>query len=650
MNFFEQQQEARTRTSLLVALFALAVLGIVIFTDAFILLSLFGADVIFRAEVAGSPPDLPDFQTILFASLAIAGLILGASWLKILSMKNGGHAIATSLGGKLIRPDTTEPNEKRLMNVVEEMAIASGAQIPMVYVLSGESSINAFVAGYEPGNAILAVTRGTLRKLSRDELQGVVAHEFSHIFNGDMRLNTRLIGFLYGIQLISEVGSFLMRSNRHDRVLMGSRRGRRGNGVAGIGFGLYVTGFIGLIMGRLIKSAVSRQREFLADASAVQFTRNGSAVSGVLKKIYVYSSLISGRKAEEVSHMFFAEGVHHWWEGWWSTHPDLVDRIKRIEPAFRLTHFLASEDFKNFSEDKRNSQAEQSKPVQIDENRKKHDQFAGLAALLAAERRLIRAPSLGDRIGQLSEAAIEKSKKEIDEIPENLIAAARSLEQVSTLILSFLSSKISEAGTGVGLAPEVTDYQKQIERLPRKSVYRLLDLAGPALRQLDPETRKLLRNQIRKMIISDRKLDYFEVLVDIKTSRSLEPELWTRRWNEPGKTIRGLHKEVGQYLDLLARSGNHKDEERAEIIASVAKILGFRIDPQKQPGVLTLNELESSIRNLSFLKPMDKQRLIRAGEKVILRDGNVTRGEWEFFCAVCDALGCPVPLTLKEPE
>ena len=277
-------------------------------------------------------PDL--FAVVALGTLALIG---GGSLYKIAALAGGGHTVAEMMGGRPLSPQTTDPDERKILNVVEEMAIASGTPVPPVYLLENEDGINAFAAGYTPGDAVIGVTRGCIQNLTRDELQGVIAHEFSHILNGDMRLNIRLIGVLYGILLIGMTGWIIFRStangNRYDDRRDDDRRGS--NPWPLVGLALYVLGYIGVFFGNLIKAAVSRQREFLADASAVQFTRNPDGIAGALKKIGALAegSRIRSPEAEEASHMFFGDAVGHLL-GMFATHPPLVERIRRIDPSF----------------------------------------------------------------------------------------------------------------------------------------------------------------------------------------------------------------------------------------------------------------------------------------------------------------------------
>ena len=265
----------------------------------------------------------------------MSALVGGGSLFKIASLSGGGHTVAELLGGRLLHPDTRDADERRVLNVVEEMAIASGSPVPPVYLLEKERGINAFAAGYTPDDAVIGVTRGCIQTLSRDELQGVMAHEFSHILNGDMRLNIRLMGVLFGILLIGIAGWILFRSTLYSGMRASDDR-KGGNPLPLIGLALYVIGYVGVFFGRLIQAAVSRQREYLADASAVQFTRNPEGIAGALKKIGAIAegSKLETPEAGEAAHMYFGDGVGGAWLSLMATHPPLADRIRRVDPSF----------------------------------------------------------------------------------------------------------------------------------------------------------------------------------------------------------------------------------------------------------------------------------------------------------------------------
>ncbi|MGC2166174.1 MAG: M48 family metallopeptidase, partial [Gallionella sp.] len=334
MNFFEAQARAKRQTGWLLLLFALAVAGLVVLTNLLVMAVIF-----FNRDI-GSYTQLTFWQRFdwgLFGIVSIASIavILLGSTYKMLSLKGGGSVVAELLGGRLVPHNTDDPALRRLINVIEEMAIASGTPPPPVYLLD-DMGINAFAAGLTPYNAVIGVTRGAITYLSRDELQGVIAHEFSHIFNGDMRMNIHLMGVLHGILLIGLAGYYLLRVTRFTT----SSRSRGGGNaviiVLVLGVGLLVIGYVGFFFGQWIKATVSRQREFLADASAVQFTRNRHGIAGALIKIggATWGSRLESPSARQYCHAYFSDGVGGFLDGLFATHPPLEHRIKRIDPRW----------------------------------------------------------------------------------------------------------------------------------------------------------------------------------------------------------------------------------------------------------------------------------------------------------------------------
>ncbi|MGH7144937.1 MAG: M48 family metallopeptidase [Planctomycetota bacterium] len=286
------------------------------------------------------PPNVPLFVPVIFV-FAVGGtlaVIGGGMAFKMMQLASGGSAVAEMLGGRLLAPNTRDPDERRLLNVVEEMAIAAGIHVPPVYVMDREEGINAFAAGNNPNEAVVSVTAGTLRLLNRDELQGVIGHEFSHILNGDMRTNIRLIGVLFGILGLYVLGLWMIRISFYSSGRMYASNDNDNSGMffVVLGFALMAIGGVGLFFGKLIKAAISRQREFLADASSVQFTRNPAGIAGALKKIGGYDAggRLKTHAAEETAHMFFAEGLADAWFDAMATHPPLEERIRRVEPGF----------------------------------------------------------------------------------------------------------------------------------------------------------------------------------------------------------------------------------------------------------------------------------------------------------------------------
>ncbi|MDQ6974636.1 MAG: M48 family metallopeptidase, partial [Mariprofundaceae bacterium] len=344
MNFFEHQAHARRRTSWLFALFSMVVVLLVWTVYSAVTLGLFAAEFFLTHEGWRDGWIIASFwqydRFIWTALLTTLILFIGAAY-KIHQLKQGGGVmVAEQLGGKRLPPHIQDMLHRRVLNVVEEMAIASGLPVPPVYILQ-ESGVNAFAAGFTASDTVIGVTQGAVEMLNRDELQAVIAHEFSHILHGDSRINMRMVGLLHGMTLISDLGSSLLTghiSSHHYRKKKGSHPA-----LWILGILLFLAGLLGMIAADLIKLAISRQREFLADASAVQFTRNPEAMAHALMTIggYRQGSHLSHQNAASLGYFFFShtslKALQHppKHKNWWASHPPLQQRIQRIMPSFR---------------------------------------------------------------------------------------------------------------------------------------------------------------------------------------------------------------------------------------------------------------------------------------------------------------------------
>ena len=331
--FFEQQHAARGTTRRLILLFATAVVAIVLAVNVVLGTAYLWALAPHGAWARSGIDALPNHFVETTTAIVLL-MILGGTVQQILAMREGGEAVARMVGARPVDPSTRDTLEKRLLNVVQEMSLASGVATPRVYVIDHQETINAFAAGLHPGDAVVTVTHGCLTRLTRDELQGVIGHEFSHILNGDMNLNLQLIGWLHGLLLLALFGRFLADM---DRVRVSSDSRDRGNVLFFVGIAIVAVGYIGVFFGRLIKAGISRQREFLADASSLQFTRNPDGIGNALRKIGglgggdgAEGGRIDHPQAETLSHMFMAPARVNFAEGMLATHPPLDERIRRI--------------------------------------------------------------------------------------------------------------------------------------------------------------------------------------------------------------------------------------------------------------------------------------------------------------------------------
>jgi Zn-dependent protease with chaperone function len=632
MNFFEHQDRARRRTRGLLLLFALAVLGILAAMNAIAL--------IVFAEAGLSPEPLLSgaflrrhLELIVWTSLLTGGVIGIASLYRSASLSSGGGAVARELGGTLVPPDTTDPLRRRLRNVVEEIAIASGVPVPEIYVLEQERGLNAFAAGYSPADAAVAVTRGTLENLNRAELQGVVAHEFGHILNGDMRLNIRLIGILFGILVMAMIGRRVLFAARHSRS-------RDSGGVAMLGLALVLVGYIGLFFGRLIKASVSRQREFLADASAVQFTRQPEGIAGALKKIGAADAGSAlEADSEEVGHMLIASGFLR---QIFATHPPLVDRIRAIDPGFRPAELkIIRERMLRHSEAARAAEEE--------------------AAAAAPER--ARGPgglpltpdALIEQIGQPGLGQILAAALLAASIPKPLERAAHSGEWAPEVVCYLLMDPdreirqrqllmVAEALGGESESQLRTLLNVEPNLAPELRMP-LLEITFPALRSRPEAELTALMGLIDRLIHADGRVDVFEYALARVLRKHIEDVLHPARSRPAGRlSLTDCADEVGDLLSILAHYGHRDSEVARTALATGLRSLDFPPGDAAAIGADWTGRLDAALDRLDALRIEEKQRLLRAMVETITHDGIAVPAEAELLRAVCAALHVPLPM------
>jgi len=637
VNFFEYQEHARTNTRRLVVFFVIAVVLIVLSVTAVV-------GVLVAAGENHERRDRPvtidaawfagHAGILLFAGGATLALIVFGSLGKTAALSGGGGTVARELGGVPIDPDERDPQKRRVRNVVEEMAIASGTPVPEVYLLENEMGINAFAAGFKPADAAVTVTRGTMERLTRDELQGVIAHEFSHIFNGDMRLNMRLIGVLHGILLIGLTGQILFRSMAYGRMF-GGRRDKNSGGAAilALGLALVVIGFSGLFFGRLIKAAVSRQREFLADASAVQFTRNPPGIAGALKKIggYAEGSRLHAPKTEEVSHMLFGSGSASL-AGLFATHPPLVERIRRIDPSFDQE--LAARKFE--------TAASGAVP----------EAAAGFASGGASgpPPLPVNAAALHGTIGNPGAGHVRYASRILGGLPDSLREATGRPGSAAALVAGLMLGsgqsdrtaqlKLVDGALGAEGAAAADRLGREAQALGAAYRLPLVNLAFGALRRLAPEQILGLQDLLQRLAAADGRLDFFEFIL----ARMVQTHLVDRL--QPGSSegsaaLTGRRAEALLLLSAVAAVGEQDPGRAAEALAAGARAAG--VDGAGASPRLDLIGLDAALVRLDALKPRDKSRLVQGLVATIAFDGTVTLEEGELLRAVCDTLHVPMP-------
>ncbi len=650
MNFFESQEQARRNTGRLVALFAAGVLSIIVMTY-FLIVSLFFVAAA-KSEGSVATPSLwvPE---VLMGSCAFVLLLVGGGYLyKLNQLRHGGKSVALSLGGRVIYGDTTDLHERKVLNVVEEMAIASGVPTPPVYMMGDENGINAFAAGYSPTDCVIGVTRGCIEHLSRDELQGVMAHEFSHILNGDMRLNIRLIAILNGVLVMGIVGYYVMRS-----AAMG-RRGGKNNGAAAIlltGLGLMAIGFLGTLCGRMIKMAVSRQREFLADASAVQFTRNPEGLAGALKSIGRQSgrAVLASPNAASASHMLFADGIKAFSGKLMATHPPLEDRIKRIDPSWGG----------DWGEEPDDLVLEQDAVEEDDDARRKLAQTIGtVAAVMTAAEAGGPASSTPpplpasaiDSIGVLTPEHVSYAQELLALIPAELKEASREAysaravmyailineeEEVRTRQLEQLDAHADAAVYGVTQA-----LLPLADSLDPRVTLALIDLCTASLRTMSGTQYMDFKANVDFLIKADDQIDLFEWTVLRILDHSLESSFVDAK---PVRTdyysVASVLEPCSVLLSTVARVGAASEEEIQESFS--VGVTHFGDDRVSCLGLEAcgLDPLEGALDELMKCAAPIKKKVLSACAATIAADNQVTQHEGELLRAISESLDCPMP-------
>jgi Zn-dependent protease with chaperone function/uncharacterized tellurite resistance protein B-like protein len=633
MNFFAAQDKARRHTGRLIFLFVLAVISLILLTN----ILLIGSFAYMEAnEMGESISSLSVFEkyfeldVVIAVSIGVIVLITLGSVYKIMSLSKGGQAIAEMLGGQLIPQSTTDHEERRLLNIVEEMSIAAGMPIPKVYLLN-ESSINAFAAGQSHNNAVIGVTRGALSNLSRDELQGVIAHEFSHILNGDMRLNLRLIGILHGILLIGIVGEYIVRSLRHGS---GNKKGNAG-AIIIAGIGLMVIGYAGTFFGKWIKASVSRQREFLADASAVQFTRNKDTIAGALKKIggLDQGSLLETPAAPEYSHAYLANGVSSFLESIMSTHPPLKDRIKQIDPGWNGQYITP----KPIIEEEAETQKE--KPTVV---------MPVTAALLTGLEQVM------NQIGTVNETNIEYAHQLILNLPETLRTASKTAYSARAMIYALLIREQKDKTKAWELLnihadnamPELTkELIDASNNLDENLILPLLEFCVNALRELSEKQYKQFKQTINEIITADNTLDLNEWIIQRLVLQQLDEHFALRKPAKAKYAYLGAVKEDAETLLSLIAYTEHKDDEAHakqafELGVKETGAHAFNFIPKQD---LSLKSINRALDQLMQVKPLLKPRILKACAAIIMIDGKTTRKGIELFRTIATCLDCPVP-------
>jgi Zn-dependent protease with chaperone function len=560
-------------------------------------------------------------QILFWVTLVTSSVVGLASLYKVNQLRGGGAVIAQELGGELLLPETADAHGKQLLNIVEEMAIAAGIPVPYVYLLNHENQINAFAAGFDPKDAVLGVTRGSLEQLTRDELQGVIGHEFSHILNGDMRLNIKLMGLLHGILFVYIAGRVLCCGDS------------RNNGAWGLGIALMAIGSMGLLGGRLIQSAVSRQREFLADASAVQFTRNPNGIGSALEKLAGIGSRLSSPHAQAASHMFFGNAMGFAWSGdWFATHPPLMTRIEKIR-GVKVSNDGAS-------------QLRTSSTIR-----------SGMMGFAGASDSPLAPEQVVQQVGTVTPEHYAHAQGLLAQLPDSVRVAIRDPEgAIATLYALFLEpenpalrdrqmQQLSKTESETQLA-QILEQETDIRFLEPRLRLPLLDLAVPALRQHPTEKLQGLLNNIEDLANADGEWSLTEFVLFLVLQRRLDASIFPHRETQiQYETLEQIWPDALAVLSALASAGNVK----VEAIAYAFRCGAFKLPgatAQSVPDVppdWSLATLAHHLDRLRQTAPKVKQSVINACAHTVLLDSEVTVEEAELLRAVTITLDCPIP-------
>jgi len=642
VDFFERQDKARRNTKLLVFYFSLAVLSLILAVNI-------AVSLIFTGFMPANSIDEPSIgwsrsELLFWVTIGTLAVILIGSVFKSLQLARGGSAVAELLDGRLINSNTSDADERKLLNVVEEMSIASGVPVPQVYVMDSETGINAFAAGHSASDAAISVTRGCMKMLSRDELQGVIGHEFSHILNGDMRVNLRLMGLVFGILCLTVIGRILIQT-----------RGRK-NPLPLLGLALIITGWAGVFFGRLIQAAVSRQREVLADASAVQFTRNSSGLAGALKKIggLTYGSRINSPHAEEASHLFFANALG---DSVFATHPPLVERIRALDPSFdgRFPRVILERP-SDVSPAPGAAQLSRPQPI------------PGLP-LVQAEGDRFAAPFISQHavIANIGQATTEHLRYAVDfhqAIPPGLEAAARDPLGAGALVCAFLLASEPatrrkqledlDRATSEAIRDEIMRVWPDTQSMPPQARIPLVDLALPALRRLSRQQFEQFRAATETLVASNSETDLFVYMLRKIVVRHLETYFFPeQRRVTQFYALRPLASDCGVLLSATAYAGQENATKAYAAFGQGAESLSRAARseiPWLPPDQCDLSHIDAALVRLSQAVPQIKKNVLNACAQTVVADGVIQEGEAELLRAIADTLDCPVPPFVQPHE
>ena len=637
MNFFAQQERARTKTTWLVTFLVAAVVSLIAITSLAVAVFVYilqngsnsySASQAINTSAAEHIRALLTLELVGTVGAIVLIVVIGSSLFKLMQLSRGGKEVALALGGRLLNTDTRDADERKILNVVEEMAIASGNPVPSVYLLE-EPGINAFAAGFGRRDAVIGITRGCISQLSRDELQGVIAHEFSHIHFGDMQLNMRLIALLHGILVIGLIGYFLLRSS-------GASRRKNAGAQLGLGLALVIIGYCGTFFGNIIKAAVSRQREFLADASAVQFTRNPDGIAGALKKIggSINGSTLENSHASEYSHLYFSNGVNRALASVLATHPPLEERIKRIDARWDG----------RFIQPKAQPQSQPKPTMESPQSDSATGRAAAFTGALTAG---LMAAQIDNQVGNPSAEHIGYAQALLHELPDDIARAAHEPFTARALMFALLLDD-DEALRNVQLVhlraaahpatfTALNKLVAPVKQLARTQHLPLIELAMPALKQLSQPQYRVFKANLTALIRADKKVSLFEWTLYRILTHGIENKRTSHTTH-----LAKQHRNSQILLSMTCYAGGSAQPGTA--FHAGAKMLGLPSDHDLiRQDDLDFRAVDQALSVLAGMAPLEKPKLLKAIAACINTDGKITADEAELFRAVADSLDCPMP-------
>lgn len=606
MDFYQQQRLGHGQSALLITVYFVGILMLAFIASAW--LTLFLSPFLLGGAHLTHPPVSRYLCFFLTVATVIFFCSLAISYLQYRQLLGGGWQIAKALGGRRLLSASKEPLEKRACNLVDEMAIASGMPVPALYVLENEEGINGFAAGMTTSDAVIVITHGALQALERDELQAVIAHEFSHIHNGDMRLNMYLSAALGGLLFIEQMMEKLeqISASHQDEYKPGV--------MAGAGRAL---GYGGVFFSELLKAAVNRQRESLADAYAVQFTRHPLALANALKKVagHPYASLILHPLASQFSHLFFSQGQNRSFSGPLATHPPLRERILALEPDWDGMYIRGG--ISNWFS---SQQGSDDKPI---ETRKREKQLQET---------------------ELNQLDLDAPEGWLHKLPVEQLDAARSIHEAPLLVYSLL------------LSPEISPRHKQLQSLPekervdelsrhdlpRKLRLALLELAISTLNQMGSEAYPAFRQKVQDLIMADNEQSQFEWALYHLLTHQLDACFY------PRKTLGNRIRDMRELQEAITTLGSgfarlcHRDEKAQQLFYhSIADTLKLPLVwPDKRPA---WEEMDLALTSMQTAAPGIQLRLVQALGTAMEADGMISDEEFELFRVIAITLDCPLP-------